>query len=289
MNKKVKRTAIVIIAAIILTAFVSWIVWGNTTIEVTRTTIASNRLPRSFSGYRIAHVSDLHNTEYGKGNSTLLQKLKQEKPDIIVITGDLVDSRHTNIYIGLEFAAKAVEIAQVFYVTGNHEARLDEYEMLEKGLRDAGVIVIRDESCRIKRNNEEILLIGLDDPRFTLKSDWFGETRPMVTTKLMDLKAGSDEFTVLLSHRPELFDIYAENNIDLVLSGHTHGGQIRLPFIGAVLAPDQGFFPKYDAGHFYSGNTNMIVSKGLGNSLFPIRINCRPELVIVTLEGADPG
>ena len=106
----------------------------------------------------------------------------------------------------------------------------------------------------------------------------------MVNTRLKNLKAGRNAFTVLLSHRPELFETYVENNIDLVLSGHTHGGQIRLPVIGAVVVPDQGFFPKYDAGLFKSGNTNMIISRGLGNSLIPIRINCRPELVIVTLE-----
>jgi len=242
------------------------------------------RLPNSFSGLRIAHVSDLHNAGFGRGNSKLLMKLKAEKPDIIVITGDLADSRRTDIDTAVGFAKEAMEIAPIYYVTGNHEARLKEYETLETGLTDAGVVVLRDKIHIIERGSEEILLVGLDDPGFTLKSDWFNEKQAMVNTRLKNLKAGRNAFTVLLSQRPELFETYVENNIDLVLSGHTHGGQIRLPVIGAVVVPDQGFFPKYDAGLFKSGNTNMIISRGLGNSLIPIRINCRPELVIVTLE-----
>lgn len=284
INKKGKKSTIICIAVVIFIVLGIWIVRGNTVIEVTLTTIVSNRLPQSFSGYVIAHVSDLHNAEFGKGNSELLQKLEDGNPDIIVITGDLADSRHTDIDIAVKFANEAMKIAQVYYVTGNHEARLDGYDRLETGLTDAGVIVLRDEVHRIERSNEEILLIGLDDPGFALKSNWFGETQAMINAKLKNLNADRNTFSVLLSHRPELFEIYAGNQIDLVLSGHTHGGQIRLPFIGALVAPDQGFFPKYDAGLFHSGNTKMIVSRGLGNSIIPVRVNNRPELVIVTLE-----
>lgn len=282
-----RKLAVVTAAAAILFVFAAWMAWGNTSIEVTRADIVSDRLPKSFSGFKIAHVSDLHNAEFGKSNSRLLEKIEKEKPDVIVITGDLVDSRRTDIDIAIGFSEKAMKIAQVYYVTGNHEARIDDFERLESGLEDLGVVVLRDEVDRIEKDNEKILLIGLDDPKFTLKSDWFGETPAMVNAKLKNLKAGSGDFSILLSHRPELFDTYAANGIDLVLSGHTHGGQVRIPFIGAVVVPDQDIFPKYDAGLFHSGNTYMMVSKGLGNSIFPVRINCRPELVIVTLEKAE--
>lgn len=279
-----KKRNIVIIAAFIVLVLCAWIVRGNTEITVTRINVASNRLPKSFSGFTIVHVSDLHNAEFGRQNSKLLQKIQKAEPDIIVITGDLIDSGRPDADIALDFARKAMDIAQVYYVTGNHEARADEYKKLEEGLKNAGVVVLRDEMCSIERENEEILLIGLDDPKFTLKSDWFGETPGMIDTRLKNLKDERDEFTVLLSHRPELFEVYAANKIDLVLTGHTHGGQIRLPFIGAVVAPDQGFFPKYDAGLFQSENTTMIISRGLGNSVIPVRINNTPELIAVTLE-----
>lgn len=281
---RVKKSTIMTALSIMLLIFIIWVVWGSTSIEVTRTTIVSERLPQSFSGFTIAHISDLHNAEFGKGNFTLLQKLREEKPDIIVITGDLVDSRHTDIDIALKFAQNAMDITQVYYVTGNHEARLNEYNKLEAGLKDAGVIVLRDEVYRIEKDQEEILLIGLDDPKFTLKSDWFNETLAMVNTKLKNLIADSNTFSILLFHRPELFEIYAENNIDLVLSGHTHGGQIRVPFLGALIVPDQGIFPEYDAGLFTSGRTKMIISRGLGNSIIPFRVNNRPELVVVKLD-----
>lgn len=214
--------------------------------------------------------------------------MKEEKPNIIVITGDLVDSRRTNVDTALGFVNDAMKIAPVYYVTGNHEARLNDnhFRKLEIGLKKAGVIVLRDSVYEIEKDGGKILMIGLDDPKFTLKNDWFGETKAMINTKLNGLISGNDVFSVLLFHRPELFEVYAGYGIDLVLSGHTHGGQARLPLVGAIAVPDQGFFPKYDAGLFNSGKTNMVVSRGLGNSLIPIRINCRPEIVIVTLEKA---
>jgi predicted MPP superfamily phosphohydrolase len=113
------------------------------------------------------------------------------------------------------------------------------------------------------------------------------EAPAMVSTKLNSLADDESSYTILLSHRPELFESYAHCNIDLVLSGHTHGGQFRLPFIGWLIAPDQGIFPKYDAGLFTNGSTNMIVSRGLGNSIIPIRFNNRPEVIVIELLNTD--
>ena len=103
-------------------------------------------------------------------------------------------------------------------------------------------------------------------------------------TKLEELHTEDDVFTILLSHRPELFDIYADHGMDLILSGHAHGGQFRLPFIGGLVAPNQGLFPEYDAGIYTEGNTNMLVSRGVGNSILPFRINNRPEVILIELQ-----
>lgn len=270
-------------AVLILIAMVIWIIWGNTAIEVNEYKITSDRIPEAFTGFRIAQVSDLHNNEFGEGNSKLLSLLSQTDPDIIVITGDLIDSRQTDLDVALEFARQAIEIAPVYYVSGNHEARVSEYEDLKIGLTDAGVIVLENEKIELSREGESMTFIGLDDPSF--REDYlFGDAADVVSTFLDELSTESDGYTVLLSHRPELFDTYVDAGVDLVFSGHAHGGQFRLPFIDGLVAPNQGFFPEYDAGLYTEGMTNMLVSRGVGNSIIPVRINNRPEIIVVELE-----
>ena len=290
MNLK-KRTALIIFL-IIFAALTIWTLWGNTALMTNeiQITLSGSSLPASFSGFRIAHVSDLHNTEFGKDNTKLLRMISESRPDIIVITGDLVDSNRTDIDVALAFAGKSAEIAPTYYVSGNHEAYISqqEYEILKTGLETAGVTVLEDEAVRLERNGEEIALIGLADPDFTVKSNLFGEVPAMTMTKLKSLTSEENIYTILLCHRPELFDTYVSSQVNLVLSGHTHGGQFRFPFIGGLIAPNQGFFPKYDAGLFTEGNTNMIISRGLGNSVIPLRFNNRPELIVIELDLALP-
>ena len=289
MKKSPIQKALIKLCAIIIIFFVLliWMIWGNTALTVSNIKISSSRIHPTFSGFRIAQVSDLHNTEFGKDNKKLLELLSENKPDIIVITGDLVDAEHTDIEVALDFAKGAVNIAPVYYVTGNHEASLSQYNELKTGLETIRVVVLEDEKIQLKRDKEVITLIGLSDPNFTLKGDIFGEAPAMVSTKLNSLADDESSYTILLSHRPELFESYAHYNIDLVLSGHAHGGQFRLPFIGGLIAPDQGIFPKYDAGLFTNGSTNMIVSRGLGNSIIPIRFNNRPEVIVIELLNTD--
>ena len=212
----------------------------------------------------------------------LIQLLSQTDPDVIVITGDLIDSRKTDIEIALEFARQSIKISPVYYVSGNHEARVREYEDLKMGLAEAGVVILENQKVRITRGGESITLMGIDDPSF--QEDYlFGDAESVARQVITDLQNESDGYTVLLSHRPELFDLYVDTGMDLVLSGHAHGGQFRLPFIGGLVAPNQGFFPEYDAGLFNEGRTTMIVSRGVGNSIIPIRFNNRPEIILVTL------
>ena len=260
-----------------------WTVWGNKALMVSTISISSSHIPAAFSGFRIAQVSDLHNSEFGKNNTELLKLLSESRPDIIAITGDLIDANHTDVGIALGFAQESVRIAPTYYVTGNHEAASPQYDTLKAGLEEAGVIVLEDEAISLERNGETITLLGLGDPDFTVKGDMFGETSAMVSTKLKNLDDGEGGYTILLSHRPELFETYVNCGIDLVFAGHAHGGQFRLPFISGLVAPNQGLFPQYDAGLYTDGSTSMVVSRGIGNSIIPFRFNNRPEIVLVEL------
>ena len=283
MTAKKKKFIFPAVVAIVLVALVIGIAWGNTALELNTYTISSSKLPQSFDGYRIAHVSDLHNTEMGKNNEKLLAMLRDADPDMIAITGDLIDSRNTDIEVALKFVREAVKIAPCYYVTGNHEARVNEYGELKAGMETAGVTVLEDVRTEISMEGATITLIGVNDPSY--QTDYlFGDSETVLNTKLEKLHTENGEFTVLLSHRPELFDTYADHGLDLVLSGHAHGGQFRLPFFGGLVAPNQGLFPEYDAGIYTEGNTNMLVSRGIGNSILPFRINNRPEVILIELQ-----
>ena len=270
-NQKLKRGIQVFIILLILL----WIIWGNITVDITKVTILNEKIPEKFSGYKIVQLSDLHNAEFGKNNEKLVKHIEQLKPDMIVFTGDIVDSNKTNVDVALYLVGKIIDIAPCYYVTGNHESLIgSEYSRLVDGLKELGVVVLRDESVILEKDGEQIQMIGLDDPCFS------GNILPF---KMKNIER-TNNYTIMLSHRPELFEKYVEENVDLVFTGHAHGGQFRIPFIGGVIAPDQGLFPKYDAGVYQEKNTTMIVSRGIGNSVVPIRVNNRPEIVVVELQ-----
>ncbi len=281
MIKKRKRLIVFGSILILFSSLMICIVWGNKALELNSYYIVSEDLPKSFEGFRIAQVSDLHNAEIGKDNQKLISTLKEAKPNIIVITGDMIDSRNTKTDVALCFAKEAVKIAPCYYITGNHEARASEYSQLKKGLLELGVTVLEDDKVKIELLGETITLFGVLDPRFNADSTLDDKTA--VGNKLDDLIVEEDGYTILLSHRPELFETYVDRALNLVFSGHAHGGQFRLPFVGGIIAPNQGLFPKYDAGIYTEGNTNMVVSRGVGNSIVPFRVNNRPEIVLVEL------
>lgn len=257
-------------------ALAGYLWWGNSSIMVTELPVAAAGLPEEFSGYRIAQVSDLHNAQFGEHNRRLLEKLADARPDVIVLTGDLIDSRRTDVAVSLTFARGAAAIAPTYYVPGNHESRdLAVYEQLKTGLTDAGVRVLENEAVSLTRGEASITLAGILD-------NGFGD----IQQPLLDLFDGLEGYTVLLSHRPENAGYYAGAGADLVFTGHAHGGQFRIPFVGGVLAPGQGFLPTYDSGLYQVENTQMIVSRGLGNSAFPFRLNNRPEIVVAELNRA---
>ena len=276
---KTKRIKLTLgVAALCIVALVIWIAWGNEALELNSHRITSDRLPASFDGFRIAQVSDLHNTEIDEDNEKLLSMLKGATPDIIVITGDMIDCRKTNIEVAMDFAKEAVKIAPCYYISGNHEAYVDEYEEFKSSLTELGVTLLDDAKTEIELSGEKITLIGVGDPSFS-----WTDNETLINDKLNELIGEQDGYTILLSHRPELFEIYVEKDIDLVFTGHAHGGQIRIPFIGGIIAPNQGLFPQYDAGLYTEEETTMVVSRGIGNSLFPFRVNNRPEVVLVVI------
>lgn len=275
------KKRIFVIILMILCILSVWTIWGNVTVGVTRYHVTSNCLPHSFDGYKIAVVSDFHNAQFGNNNSTLVEKIKKKHPDIIVITGDLIDSNKTDIETAVQLVSELTEIAPCYYVTGNHEAWIKEqYMELEKGLIAEDVVILHDNVIKLTKGSESIQLAGLDDPDFTDRDTYIQES--MLQTRISDMSL-SKEYCILLSHRPETFEAYVSEEVDLVLSGHAHGGQFRLPFIGGIIAPNQGLFPDFDAGKYIENNTIMIVSRGIGNSIIPVRFNNRPEIVIVEL------
>lgn len=226
-----------------------------------------------FKGFKMLQISDLHNEKFGKNNLNLIGSVAREKPDVIVITGDLIDSRKTDMALALKVAEQLIEIAPIYYVPGNHEARIRTYPELVEGLKALGVHVLHNQSVVLTRGSEEIRLYGVKDPAFF-------DGNYLFKTNFEE----SERFKVLLSHRPELLEVYASKGFDLVFSGHAHGGQFRLPFIGGLYAPNQGVFPKITSGVHTKGKTHLVVSRGLGNSLFPLRLFNRPEIVCVTFD-----
>jgi predicted MPP superfamily phosphohydrolase len=261
-----KKKKLLIIISVLVVVATAWVLWGNLTVGLTKVTIQEESLPMAFHGLKIAHVSDLHNSHLWK---QAIKQLQKAQPDIICITGDLVDSSRTNLDTALAFAAEAVKIAPCYYVPGNHESGLDPevFADLKNGLLELGVKVLMAEYDIITRGDEQICIAGLG---------W--------NLSKLDSLQPYDGYRILLAHYPEYLEKYAQADVDLVLSGHAHGGQFRIPFLGGVLAPGQGFFPKYDAGHFVAEDTEMYISRGIGNSSFPLRLNNRPEVILITLK-----
>lgn len=271
-DKKTKKRLIILAGVCIV--FVAFFLFENKHLVVNNYEFKTEKIAEDMDGFKLVQISDLHNATFGKNNKKLLAKIRNEQPDIIVITGDLVDSNHTNIKVALQFAEAANKICPVYYVTGNHEKWLsiEEQNELYTGLRKCGVTILDNECEIISKGNASFCLIGLDD-------------KHLMDDTLKNLLTGhEDELSVVLAHEPQYIQDYANANADLVLTGHAHGGQFRLPFIGGVVAPDQGFNPKYTAGEYDYENTTMIVSRGLGNSVIPVRMFNYPEVVCIDLK-----
>ncbi len=230
-------------------------------------------LPEAFDGLRILHLSDLH----GRAilNTQLLEAAKKAEPDLILITGDLVDGEGQLQHLK-PLLEGLTALGPVYYVTGNHEWSLEDTEGYLRELEGLGISLLRNRFVTLEKNGDRLILAGLEDPN---------AYADMKTPEELaaEMEAAGGDFSLLLAHRPEFFPDYAALGFRLVFSGHVHGGMVRLPFLGGLLAPGHVFFPKYDGGLYVEGSSCMVLSRGLaGVNVFPRLLNPL-ELGIVTL------
>ncbi len=280
-KKKIVKKVALCLVAVFLVINGAGLVYGNFYVDAQQIHIFNDKIPESFHNYLIAHISDYHNRPSALVDKQIIDSLKAEKPDIIVITGDLIDSQKPDVDIALEFAGKVSEIAPVYYVAGNHESNLwrddeGEYNRLINGLTDLGVNVLHNKTEKIvNESGDYFYLHGIDDPYF-----YGGYEQDFQRTEILcnDLGIDDSELNVLLAHHPETLSVYYKYNLDLVFSGHAHGGQITL-FGKAIMAPDQVYFPPYEEGLYKMVDTQMVLSRGIGYSMFPLRVFCNPHLI----------
>ncbi|MCM1054206.1 MAG: metallophosphoesterase [Bacteroides sp.] len=268
-----RKKHVIIALSLAAAIFTPLLIWDNLRIETVCYDIRDKNIPEGFDGFRIVQVSDLHNNLFGEDQHRLIEAIKRESPDMIAITGDLIDSEEMSN--SEAFIHEAVKIAPCYYVNGNHERWTGLYESrIKPMLLENGVYVLDNEKTYIERGGARLPVLGVSDRSY-------GDLeRSAVLNELTE----NEGFTLLLSHRPEQLELYAESGASLVLTGHAHGGQVRIPFTRQGLyAPNQGIFPKYTEGVFKKSGTKMIVSRGLGNQVLIPRVNNCPQLVSVTL------
>jgi len=232
---------------------------------------------------KIVLISDLHSTIYGKDQCILINKVKDINPDLIVLSGDIFDDVVPMTGTQLLLAGIS-DIAPIFYVTGNHEYMSHNIRKIREELTSYGVIILSDNYKRIEVNNTEIIIAGIEDPYKRIYEMPHYNQKDSMERAFRDLDK-IQLYKILIAHRPEKIEDYKNYSFDLVLSGHTHGGQVIIPhIINGLYAPNQGFFPKYGGGIYTPGNTTLIISRGLSVSPILPRIFNPPELVVITIE-----
>ncbi len=262
--------AITIAACIGAAAAIVFFCWySNSKLGVSKYEIDSSKITLPF---RIVQLSDLHAKRFGKKNCRLVKTVVKLKPDIIVFTGDIIHLyRKPGEDAAIELVEQLAKVAPFYYVSGNHEMRYKNYREFSKKLADAGAIVLENEYVM----THGVALVGLGCAH--LKNN-----------KIFEITPDFDTYKILLAHEPQFLRRYARAGYDLVLSGHAHGGQWRFPFTDqGVYAPGQGLLPELTSGEHILGSTHMVISRGLGNSEFPLRINNRPEVVVIDLKHGD--
>ena len=283
----------------VLLASAAWNLYWNSTITVHTYTHVNENVPEGFDGFRIVQLTDLHSVRNEAQGEIVYDTILNQEPDIICVTGDLVDSRYYGAH-GLEGEAltlalmkKLVELAPVYWVYGNHEMILlddPQNNAFRVALKEMGVQIVNNDTIRytLEDGEEYIYIGGIQDPstlykdyRYAFLSNNGERMEAMLDAVTVGIR--NDDFLVLLSHRPEYLEMYDQYPIDLCLTGHAHGGQFRLPFIGGLYAPGQGFFPKYTAGLYATDDLEMYVGTGVGNSAIPIRIFNPPEILTIVL------
>ena len=269
------RNRRIVIALLLIIISMPIIYFNNSVLETTYVTYSNEKIPQSFDGVKIVHLSDLHNKSFGSKQNILVKKVKEQNPDYIVITGDIIDRSSSNSKNAMELVNELSNVAPVYYISGNHEdtAKIH-YDILKEDLEKNGAIVLSNECVTLTKNNENIFLWGFENSlvgSLDINRSYYSD---------IDI----NQFNILLAHKPEYINEYAHIGFDLGFAGHAHGGQWRIPIINqGLVSPGQGILPKYTEGVHQVDNFSLVISRGLGNSIFPLRLFNRPEIVCVTL------
>lgn len=283
----------IILGIIILFLIIT--IYDNNHLTIVHYKVSSKKIPKEFHDLRIALLTDLHNNSYGEENKELIDKIENQKPDIIVIAGDmLVGNLGHDTKIPLHLISELSGKYPIYYANGNHEQRLGIYEETKDSLyldyvnqlKKMGVQLLINESITIDRGESSIVITGLE-----IHQDFYKKKkRPKMSREYLDKtlgKANKSHYNLLIAHNPVYFKDYEKWGADLVVSGHVHGGIIRLPLLGGVISPQYHFFPKYDGGEYKENDSTMILSRGLGSHTIKLRFHNRPELVMITLKGKN--
>lgn len=305
MKKKILRTLVIIYLLILLSLIIN--AFLNQGVYIKKYNLKYDNLPQDFNNYKIVQLTDIHSIRSKEQIDQIVNKVKSQEPDIICITGDLIDSGYYANQksakaekkipiiesLTIKFVQELLQISEVYYVYGNHEMMLlddPENNEFKMALEEAGVKILNNKIDYLYKGNSKIKLLGLQDPACLYKDEVYSKIEGSSLDKsraiLEDLylQDNSQEFTILLAHRPECFEVYATYNIDLILSGHTHGGMLRLPFIRGIYAHPQGFFPDYSYGIYENRNSTMIVGAGIGYSgNIHFRVYNLPEIEVINL------
>lgn len=280
---------------------------ANEQIYITKYEVIDEQIPEAFDGYRIVQITDVHSIRNKEQADLLYTRIVEQKPDAIVITGDLVDSTYytqenNDLKAGLtdkmagqdtvDFVERLTRHFYVYFVYGNHEmVLLDDVDNnpFKLAMEEIGVIFLNNDGVKITKDDESIYMLGIQDPSTLYKDSDYAECNThservnAMMKNVMNLKE-EELYTVVLSHRPEYFTEYAKYDADLMLTGHAHGGQVRLPGIGGLYAPGQGWFPEYSDGLWIDKGLTMIVGRGIGNSVEIPRIFNPPEINTIILK-----
>lgn len=282
-----KRMYTIVIVLLLLLVVLLRIYIDNEIPKVSNVEIKSSKLPEVFDGYKIVQLSDLHSKSFGNNNEMLIDMIDKESPNIIVMTGDMVTANEKDFTVFYSLVKELIKKYRVYYVYGNHEGELSLKLKSEitAFLKENGVIVLDNDYISIEKNNEKINLYGLC---YTQKYySYKGGKKHIITENYIKNKLGTidkNKYNILLTHNPLFFDAYSGYGFDLTLSGHVHGGLIRLPFIGGILSPERKFFPQYSAGVYEKGNSKLVVSRGLSRGTKGFRFFNRPDVVSITLK-----
>lgn len=273
---------VVIMLVVLLLIYIS-----NNILKVKRYNIKNNKIPNEFNDFKIVQISDVHSKMFGENNSILINEIKKINPDIVVMTGDIIDDSTENVVEYVKNFEPIFKLYPTYYSIGNHERKLGykKYKLYIDTLKEKGVNVIINGSVECKRNNSIIVISALKF-RENMQPKVLTEKRKNKYISYMKAKLSNidqNNYNVLLTHDPENFELYEKLKVDLIFSGHVHGGLIRLGKI-CLLSPRRKLFPKYGYGRHKINNTTLIVNSGMGNASIPIRMFNRPEIVLVVLK-----